>query len=170
MTEELDKIFVPTHILNGIPVMRIFPWKFGTDPWIDENGNTYKGTTKNKAAPIELGILHPMAQQSRDEKFGVTYGRIGEEISSEWWLSHYSHSHAEKGVMVTREAASAALRACAWPDSSAPCGQAGNSNDDDAVFVGRDEGGNCIVRLFMRGKGYFRVKIPASMFLEIVDE
>ncbi len=111
-----------------------------------------------------------MGSHALGGEFGSTYGTIGEIIPAEWWLAEYANTRSPKGVMVTREAAAVALRACAWPDSSAPCGLAGNSNDDDATFLDYDKDGNCIVKLFMRGKGFFKVKIPRTMFLEIVDE
>lgn len=169
MTETLEIGFAATHMLwNGTPVMRNPDWipRTGThNLWVDAEGKTHGATPK--AQPIVRENLPSVTLESQGEEFGETYGVVGEVIPAEWWKAQY---RPEKGVMVTREAAAAALRACAWPDSAAPCGHAGNSNDDDATFAGYDREGNCIVRLFMRGKGYFNVKIPRTMFLEIVDE
>ena len=174
MMETLERVFAPTHILHGVQVMRNPDFKFRvTSPkimWVDEKGNVLPSGIGHKAIPIEVGLLSPAVMEARGEEFGVSFGAVGESIPAEWFLANYAKSHAQKGVMVTREAAAAALRACAWPDSSAPCGHAGNSNDDDATFVDYDRAGNCIVKLFMRGKGYFKVRIPKAMFLEIVDE
>src|SRR5258708_26773469 len=96
--------------------------------------------------------------------FGVTYARTGEIIPAEWYRTNQILEGGKKGVMVTREAAGAALKSCAWPDSDAPCGHAGNSHDDDATFEGKDADGNCIVKLFLRSKGYVRLRIPRTMF------
>lgn len=169
----LEKDFAATHVLNGVPVMRNPNWvpRSGVNTlWVDAEGNILGSGVGRKAFPIPRHELPVATVTKQGGKFGKTYGTLGEAIPTEWWLTTYVSNHSARGVMVTREAAAAALRACAWPDSSAPCGLAGNSNDDDAAFEGMDEAGNCIVRLFMRGYGYFRVRIPKAMFLEIVDE
>jgi hypothetical protein len=85
-------------------------------------------------------------------------------------MVHHSLNASPKGVMVTREMAGCVLRACAYPDSDAPCGIGADSKDDEATFVGKDSEGNSIVRLFMRNKGFVTVKIPHLVFMEIVSE
>jgi len=138
--------------------------------WIDAEGNTHRTGSGHKAELLTYDDLPAVTMVAKGGEFGESYGTIGQIIPTEWWLSHYAQEHASKGVMVTREAMAAALRASAWPDSDAPCGSAGNSKDDDATCDGKDAEGNCIVRLFMRGSGYFKVKIPRNLFLEVVDE
>lgn len=167
MMETLEHAFAATHTLNGVPVMRNPNWRPGGPLWIDEAGTAYRSGAGRKSEPIVRERLSVATMEAKGEEFGETYGVIGEVIPAEWWKTQYRPG---RGVMVTREAAAAALRACAWPDSAAPCGMGSSSNDDDATFTGYDAAGNCIVRLFMRGKGYFKVKIPRAMFLEIVDE
>lgn len=139
------------------------------DLYVDENGKCVTMAVGRKPLLISSQELPAATKIMQGGEFGQTYGTVGEVIPAEWFLTEYARSHSQKGVMVTREAAAAALRACAWPDSAAPCGQAGNSNDDDASFVDYDAEGNCIVKLFMRGKGYFKVKIPRVMFLEVIE-
>jgi len=177
MEATLERAFIATHTLHGVLVMRNPDFKFGpggTSPrkmWVDADGNTYPSGAGNKATPLVADAPMPAAIKVQQyDGFGHTHGKIGEVIPSDWYQAHYAQIKSPKGVMVTREAAAAALRASAWPDSDSPCGNAGNSKDDDAAFEGKDAEGNCIVKLFMRGKGYFKVKIPAAMFLEIVDE
>lgn len=171
--ETLEKAFIPSHLLHGVPVMRN-PNALGPSDfkhyWVDESGTVHRSGINHKAERIVKDPDPGFVADRENTSFGVAYAKIGEVIPSDWWMTHYAHARSPKGVMISREAAAAALRACAWPDSSAPCGQAGNSNDDDATFSGKDSAGNCIVRLFIRGKGYFQVKIPAAMFLEVVDE
>ena len=175
MTETLERVFAPTHNINGVPVMRNPDWKPGpggggwNNMWVDDNFVPQKSGRGNKAEPYAPLSLPAVTKIAAGGEFGTTFGAVGEVVPAEWWLADYANNSSQLGVMVTREAAAAALRACAWPDSSAPCGQAGNSNDDDASFEGYDRDGNCVVRLFMRGKGYFKVKIPRALFLEIAE-
>lgn len=140
------------------------------DLYVDENGKCVTMAVGRKPLPISSQELPAATKIVQGGEFGQTYGTVGEVIPAEWFLTEYAQNRSAKGVMVTREAAAAALHACAWPDSNAPCGVGSNTNDDDAAFAGYDREGNCIVKLFMRGKGYFRVKIPRTMFLEIEDE
>lgn len=176
MPETLEKpAFTATHILDGRLVMRNpETGKKGLPPihqfWVDESGLTYATGVGRKASLLEGIQLSPAPVIRKGGEFGEARTLIGEIIPVEWYISRYAQEHSAHGVMVSREAVGAALRACAWPDSDSPCGSGGNSKDDDAVFEGKDADGNCIVNLFMRGKGLFKVKIPSNMFLEVVDE
>lgn len=168
MTESLDKLFLPTHTVDGVPIMRNPDRTGPSNHYVDEAGNLYHAGVKKvaiytppPAAVVRIEPKKPVA---------VSAHPVGEVIRTDHWIVEYARAHSPNGVNVTREAAAAALRACAWPDSAAPCGHAGNSNDDDATFESYDSNGDCIVKLFMRGKGYFKVRIPQTMFLEIVDE
>lgn len=171
--ETLEKpVFAPTHRLHGKLVMKN-PELGGKNQnpqklWMDEEGNYYRSGVGNKAEPLDN--LPAVTMVAKGGEFGETFGKVGEIIPTEWYLAHFAQEYSPKGVMVTREAAATALRACAWPDSDAPYGSAGNSKDDDATFEGKDAEGNCLVRLFMRGCGFVMVKIPRTMFLEVVDE
>jgi hypothetical protein len=174
--ETLEKpVFAPTHRLHGKLVMKNpeFAGKgFGNKErfWVDEMGAFHRTGVGHKAELLEDDQLPAVTKIEKGGEFGETFGRIGEIIPTEWYLAHYAQEHSNKGVMLTREAFGAAMRCATYPDSDSPCGSAGNSKDDDATFEGKDRDGNCIVRLFMRGSGYFLVKIPRTMFLEVMNE
>lgn len=176
MTAVAEKLeFVATHVIKGNPVMRNPNWVHGRGVggfWIDAEGKLYTpGQGSSKAVPLSEApkVIAATVGPTEGGEFGVTYARVGDIIPAAQY-----HTNAlgvpTKGVMVTRDAAGAALRASSWPDSQAPCGHAGNSNDDEATFENKDAEGNCIVRLYMRGKGYVKIKIPRTLFFEVVEE
>lgn len=171
----METVFAPTHTVDplGIRVMRNPDWVIAHGPskhWVDEEGNFHRTGVGAKAYLIEDAELPAVTKMLEEGSvFGVTYAKIGDVIPSEWWRTHHTLEGGKKGVMITREAAGAALRASAWPDSDAPCGHAGNSHDDDATFEGKDKDGNCIVKVFLRNKGYVRLRIPRILFFEVVE-
>jgi hypothetical protein len=165
--------FAPTHTLEtGVLVMKNPDWVLTHGPskhWVDAEGNFHRTGAGAKATPIAPDELPSVSKTAEGGEFGVTFAKVGDIIPAEWWRTQQMLEGGAKGVMLTREQAGVALRACAWPDSDAPCGVAGNSHDDEATFENKDKDGNCIVRVFLRRKGYVRLRIASQLYFEVVE-